>query len=74
MPWTGPETQQTTGEVPCTLLGDMNGDGSVDGGDIAGFVRVKLGSPGGGDIAACANYGGSLEEDTAAFIADLLGA
>ncbi len=57
----------------CALLGDLNQDGLVDGGDSAGFIRAKLGQPPEpGDNPACANYGGTLEQDTAAFINDLL--
>jgi len=57
----------------CPLLGDVNGDTMVDGEDIAGFTRVKLGTPEPGDVAACANYGtGTLETDIAAFVDDLI--
>ena len=55
-------------------MGDVNGDGLVDGLDIDGFVRAKTGGsllP--GENQACANFGGSLEQDIAAFIALLLG-
>lgn len=59
---------------PCILLGDLNGDGVLDGQDIPGFVRVKLGSPETGDRAACADFGqGDFGGDTAAFVAALLG-
>jgi uncharacterized membrane protein len=58
----------------CALKGDMNKDSTVDGLDIAGFVRAKLGQvPDAGENSICANYGGTLEEDVAAFTADLLG-
>jgi hypothetical protein len=57
----------------CSLLGDVNEDGDVSGADIPGFVRAKLGQrPEAGESQACANYGGTLEDDIAAFIADLL--
>lgn len=57
----------------CAMLGDINGDGRTDGADIAGYIRVKLGSPAPGDNLACADYGtGSVAGDTAAFVADLL--
>jgi hypothetical protein len=57
----------------CSLLGDVDSSGSVDGNDIAGFIRVKLGNPDPGDIEMCADYGtGTLEGDVAVFIADLL--
>ncbi|MBN2559698.1 MAG: hypothetical protein JXQ75_02045 [Phycisphaerae bacterium] len=57
----------------CALLGDVNVDGVVDGLDIAGFVRAKLGQPPvGPENQACADYGGTLQEDIDAFIEDLL--
>jgi M6 family metalloprotease-like protein len=68
-------TSQATQGASCTLLGDMNGDGLVNGSDVGGFVRTKLGGtllP--GENAACANYGGTLEQDIADFVNDLLGA
>ncbi len=57
----------------CTIPGDVNDDGIVNGPDAAAFVRVKLGAPLPTDNPACANYGGTLEDDTAQFIGDLLG-
>ena len=62
-------------EQPCTLLGDVNTDGTVNGLDIDGFVRALLGLPAlPGENPACAEYGtGGLETDLAAFVADLLG-
>ncbi|HUL51161.1 MAG TPA: hypothetical protein VLU94_01120, partial [Candidatus Nitrosotalea sp.] len=58
----------------CARNGDMNKDGFVNGLDIAGFIRAKLGqTPAAGENAICADYGGTLDEDTAAFTADLLG-
>ncbi len=59
---------------PCSLLGDVNVDGTVDGDDIPGFVRAKLGQPAEpGENQACADYGtGTLAGDIDAFIADLL--
>lgn len=57
----------------CSLLGDINGDGGVDGTDVPGFIRAKLGlRPEAGENQGCAGYGGTLEEDIAAFVADLL--
>jgi hypothetical protein len=54
---------------PCVLLGDVNGDGSLNGLDIDGFVRAKLEvSPFTGENQACANFGGTVDEDIAAFI------
>lgn len=60
---------------PCNLLGDVNQDTVVDGLDVRGFVRAKLGLPeDAGDNHACADYGtGTLEGDTDEFVADLLG-
>jgi M6 family metalloprotease-like protein len=66
--------QQATTGASCARLGDVNQDGAVNGLDIAGFVRAKLGAaPVGGENQACANYGGSLNQDVADFVADLLG-
>ncbi|MBN2562949.1 MAG: hypothetical protein JXQ75_18655 [Phycisphaerae bacterium] len=65
----------TTGAGSCALMGDVNSDGEVNGLDIPGFVRAKLGqSPIGQENPACAFYGGTLEEETDAFIDDLLDA
>lgn len=59
--------------LPCALIGDVSGDGAVNGDDVAGFVRVKLGAPSAGDRENCAAYGtGSAAGDAAAFAADLL--
>ncbi len=59
---------------PCALAGDVNQDGLVNGADIAGFVRAKLGeAPLPGELPACADFGtGTLDGDVAAFIAALL--
>ncbi|HVO72340.1 MAG TPA: PKD domain-containing protein, partial [Aggregatilineaceae bacterium] len=60
--------------VSIGTLGDVNGDGVVNGLDVDGFVRAKLGGPPlPGENQACADYGGTLEQDLATFIADLLG-
>ena len=57
----------------CEDAGDVDDNGVVNGDDIAGFVRAKLGLPPLGDEnQACAEYGGTLEDDLIAFIADLL--
>jgi hypothetical protein len=72
-PASGYSTQATTGSS-CTLLGDVNQDGAVDGLDIASFVRAKLNQTAApGENQACADYGGTLEQDIADFVADLLG-
>lgn len=57
----------------CALKGDMNKDSLINGNDIAGFVRARLNlAPETGENPICANYGGTLEEDIAAFSLDLL--
>ena len=64
----GPSASLTT-QVPgfCDLLGDIDDSSVVDGGDIAGFLRVKLGVPDGGDQVNCADYGnGDVILDTQA--------
>lgn len=60
--------------VPCVTLGDMNSDSLLDGNDVAGFARVKLGTPDVSDHVECADFGnaGDLDLDTAAFVAVLL--
>jgi len=72
--WAGPVDQQTTGGVTCgTTFGDVDQDTDVDGDDIGGFTRAKLGlDPVGGENQACADNGGSLQEDLDDFIALLL--
>jgi hypothetical protein len=56
------------------VLGDVNGDGTVNGLDVDGFVRAKLGgTPLPGENQACADYGGTLDQDIAAFVADQMG-
>jgi len=53
----------------CSMLGDVNGSGTVDGEDIAGYVRVILNTPDVGDNAACAEYClGSIAANTDAFV------
>ncbi|RIK66412.1 MAG: hypothetical protein DCC65_09720 [Planctomycetota bacterium] len=57
----------------CLLLGDVNKDGIVDGLDIAGFVRAKLGmdelSVSLDEEPVCADFEtGTLEGDVAAFV------
>ena len=75
-PWypaSGYANQQTS-PPPCTLPGDMNSDSAITGADIDAFVRAKLGAaPLAGENQQCAIYGGTLEQDVAAFVADLLG-
>lgn len=57
-----------------TITGDINGDGSIRGNDVGGFVRAKMGSPPqSGENQACADYGtGTIAGDTAQFVNDLL--
>lgn len=58
----------------CLLSGDVDGNSTVDGADLAGFVRIKLGAPDPTDNGTCADYGsGTFEGDVAAFVDDLLG-
>ncbi|MCG8405783.1 MAG: M12 family metallo-peptidase [Phycisphaerales bacterium] len=59
---------------PCALLGDINQDGNVDGDDVAGFIRAKLGlAPEPGEDQSCADYDtGMMETDMNLFVADLL--
>jgi hypothetical protein len=69
----GPVITYTTGCTGCLLVGDLNGNGYVEGGDIPGFVRTKLGSPAGNDYSQCADYGtGTLDGDLELFLSDLL--
>lgn len=58
----------------CTHPGDVNNDGAVDGDDVAGFVRAKMGYPPvAGENPPCADFGhGNVPDDTAAFVAALL--
>ncbi|HWL94074.1 MAG TPA: hypothetical protein VNT79_11125 [Phycisphaerae bacterium] len=57
----------------CSTLGDVDDSAVLDGGDIAGFVRSKLGVPDVDDNPACAEYcTGSLAADINAFVNDLL--
>ena len=57
----------------CTLPGDMNGDGVVDGRDIQAFVTAVTG----GGYQACADMSapsGTLDmADVTAFVAKLVG-
>lgn len=54
--------------------GDINNDGVIDGLDIAGFVRAKLGeAPWPDELPGCADFGtGTLDGDLASFIDALL--
>jgi hypothetical protein len=72
-PYTSQAIQVTSGCTSCALLGDVNGSGSLEGGDIAGFVHAKLGAPAPGEFPDCANYAtGTLGGDVALFANDLL--
>ena len=58
----------------CDCVGDVNGDGIVNGGDIAGFIRCLLGSPAIGDNCVCADINGDGldHNDVPLFVALLL--
>ena len=58
----------------CTLQGDLNQDGVINGDDIDGFIRAKLNQPPEpGEDPTCADLGtGTVDGDTAAFLAELL--
>lgn len=74
-PYTTTFQQATSGGGPTctTTFGDVNTDTLVNGADIAGFVRAKLGlPPEGGENQACADNGGSVEDDITDFIDILL--
>ena len=74
-PFTFAQSTTTTGAAGCTLLGDVNQDGVVDGKDIDGYLRAKLGQPPAvGEDPLCADFGngGDLTLDTAAFVSALL--
>jgi hypothetical protein len=75
-PWypaSGYVNQATTSST-CQRLGDVNDDGLVNGLDVDGFIRAKLGAaPMPGENQACADYGGTLDQDIIWFVADLLG-
>ncbi len=78
---TGNETESvqvyfsTTFEGTCpTQMGDVNGDGWVDGGDIEAFIRVVFDPPGDpSDQPPCGSYGATVEDNVIGFIDDLLG-
>ncbi|MCG8405781.1 MAG: trypsin-like serine protease [Phycisphaerales bacterium] len=58
-----------------TVAGDLNQDGDVDGDDIAGYIRAKLGvSAEPGEEQNCADFGNGpdISAETAAFVAALL--
>lgn len=63
----GPSAGAAT-DPNCTLPGDVDNSGFVDGLDIAGYVRVKLGVAIPGDVEDCADFGnGDVDLDTADF-------
>jgi len=65
--------QTATINFGCGTLGDVDGSGTVDGGDIAGFIRTITGNPELGDQEACAEYClGSVADTVDAFVADVL--
>ena len=72
-PFTVTQTVTTTGG--CTPVGDVNQDGLINGLDIDGYLRAKLGqAPALGEDPLCADFGngGDLTLDTAAFVNALL--
>lgn len=72
-PFTAPINVTTTGTCTCLLLGDVNLDGVLNGKDVTPFMRVKLGTPIGGDHPPCADFmTGTLDGDVAAFSNALL--
>jgi len=65
--------QTTLLNLNCPMQGDVDGNGSFDGGDISAFVRVVLGTPAPGDNVMCAEYCAvSVAGNVAAFVTDLL--
>lgn len=71
-PYSDPVEFNTPGCV-CNLPGDVNGDATVNGLDVAAFLRVKLGAPLETDLPPCADFGGpDLDSDAAAFATALL--
>lgn len=57
----------------CSMQGDVDGSGSIDGDDIAAFIRVVLGTPDLDDQTECAEYcEDSLADTIVAFVSDLL--
>jgi len=71
----GPASGFATDAVPsCNLLGDIDGNGLINGADVAGFIRAKLDTAEPADQPACADYAtGTLSGDVAAFADALLG-
>ena len=72
-PFTSTQAISTTGG--CALVGDVNQDGLINGEDIDGYLRAKLGQPPAvGEDPLCADFGngGDLTLDTAAFVNALL--
>lgn len=64
--------ETTTSIGTCSIPGDVNNSGGLDALDIAGYVRVKMGTPDGGDVVSCADFGnGDIDLDTVEFV-DLL--
>ena len=74
-PFTVTQNVTTTGAAGCALVGDVNQDGLINGVDIDGYLRAKLGQPPAvGEQPLCADFGngGDLALDTAAFVDALL--
>ncbi len=76
-PFSGEFLFSTTGapiDCPNMIPGDLNQDSLVNGADVDGYVRAKLGlPPAPGEEQACADFAtGTLDGDTAAFVSALL--
>lgn len=54
---TTPEIDAVADVAPAGLLGDLDGDGDIDGGDL-GLLLVDWGGPGAGDLDGDGNVGG----------------
>ncbi|MCZ6817651.1 MAG: CRTAC1 family protein, partial [Planctomycetota bacterium] len=58
----------------CSMQGDVDNDALVNGSDMPGFIRAKMGEPPGqGEAPDCADYGtGTVAGDVFKFVSDLL--
>ena len=65
----------TNGGTCATRMGDANGDGLLNGEDVAAFIRIQFDpdppmEP--DDQPVCVYYGDTLEDDLIGFVADLM--